>query len=158
MTPSFPIATDNIYKFTCLFGLALIITSIFSLVSTYTSSLDRKVRYAEIVIPLEANTQRNKAEEDLLQMHKKLLNVTKENEKTANTVIGSTLGIGIALSFFGAFAWYKKIQLRDDSLAKLQQDKLELELEKLRIEVKNLKTDQYHRRYQHHRSTLLRRR
>ncbi|WP_459949942.1 hypothetical protein [Denitratisoma sp. agr-D3] len=91
-------------------------------------------------------------------MHKKLLNVTKENEKTANTVIGSTLGIGIALSFFGAFAWYKKIQLRDDSLAKLQQDKLELELEKLRIEVKNLKTDQYHRRYQHHRSTLLRRR
>lgn len=135
MTPTFPIATDNIYKFTCLFGLALIIVSILSFVSMYTAALDRKVKYMEVIIPLEAKATRSKAEEDLLEMNKKLLDVTKSNEKSANFGVSVILGFGIALSVLGALRWYGKIQLRDDKLAQLQIEKLEAEISKLRAEV-----------------------
>jgi len=131
MTPSFPIATDNIYKFTCLFGLALIIVSIFSFVSMYTASLDRKVKFMEIIIPLEAMVQRSKADNDLLELNKNLLAVTKENETVANKGVGVILGAGILLNLLGVFLWYRKIQLRDDKLAQLQIMKLEAEVSKL---------------------------
>lgn len=135
MTPSLPIATDNIYKFTCLFGLALIIVSIFSFVSTYTAFLDRKVKYMEVIIPLEAKVQRNKADDDLLELNKKLLEIAQSNEKAANTGVSAILGIGITLSALGVFLWYVKIQLRDDKLAQLQIEKLEAEVSKLRAEI-----------------------
>ncbi len=140
MTPSLSIPTDNIYKFTCLFGLALIIVSIMSYVSLYTASLDRKVKYVEVIIPLEARAQRNKAEDDLLTMNKKLLEITGSNEKSANVGVGAVLGVGIVLSALGASRWYSQIQLRDDKLAKLQIEKLEAEVSKLRAETvpKNL--------------------
>lgn len=135
MTPSFPISTDNIYKFACLFGLALIIVSIFSFVSTYTASLDRKVKYMEIIIPLEAKTQRNKAEDDLLLLNKKLVEVAKSNEGAANAAISAVLSIGLILSAFGAYQWHVKIQLRDDQLAHLQMEKLAAEIAKIRREI-----------------------
>lgn len=134
MTPSLSIATDNIYKFTCLFGLALIIAAIFSFVSMYSTSLDRKVKYMEVIILLEAKEQRNKADEDLLEMNKKLLEVAKSNDKTGNTFASAVLGIGIVLSAYGALLWHRNIQLRDDKLAQLQIEKLELEVSKLRGE------------------------
>ena len=135
MTPSLPVATDNIYKFACLFGLALIVSSMFAFVSTYTTSLDRKIKYSEAIIPLEAKVQRTKAEDDLLSMNKKLIEVTKSNEDAAGIVIVVILLVGISLSIAGAQMWYSTIQKRDDRLAALQQEKLELEIEKLRSEL-----------------------
>lgn len=135
MTPSLSVATDNIYKFACLFGLALIISSIFAFVSTYTASLDRKIKYSETIIPLEAKAQRSKAEDDLLAMNKKLIEVTKSNEESAGIIIIVILAVGISLSVFGAHMWYSTIQKRDNRLAALQQEKLELEIEKLRSEL-----------------------
>lgn len=134
MTPSLSIATDNIYKFTCLFGLALIIVSILSFVSMYTASLDRKVKYMEVIIPLEGKVQRIKSEEDMLELNKKLLEVTQANEKTASAMVGIVISIGIILSVYGASRWYGQIQLRDDKLANLQIEKLEAEISKLRAE------------------------
>lgn len=135
MTPSLSVATDNIYKFACLFGLALIISSIFAFVSTYTASLDRKIKYSETIIPLEAKAQRTKAEDDLLAMNKKLIEVTKSNEEVAGIIIIVILAVGISLSIAGAQMWYSTIQKRDDRLAALQQEKLEIEIEKLRSEL-----------------------
>lgn len=134
MTPSLSVPTDNIYKFTSLFGLALIVVSIVSFVSIYTSSLDRKIRYAEIVIRVEAQPQRSKADDDLLALNKTLLGVTKENERLASSVIGAALCIGILLSAFGAHRWHHTVQQRDDKLALLQVEKLEAEIAKLKQE------------------------
>jgi hypothetical protein len=131
MTPSLPVATDNIYKFACLFGLALIVSSIFAFVSTYTSSLDRKIRYSETIIPLEAKAQRTKTEEDLLAMNRQLMQVTKSNEKFAASLIGVVLSLGVVLSAYGATQWHKVVQRRDDKLAELQVRKLEAEVAKL---------------------------
>ena len=135
MTPSLPIPTDNIYKFACIFGLALIMASIFSYVSTYLYSFDRKVKYMEVILPLEANAQRSKADNDLIEFNKKLIEVSMSNEGAAKYIISAALGIGIALSVVGALAWHEKIQKRDDILAQLQIDKLEAEVAKLRTEL-----------------------
>lgn len=137
MTPSsLPVPTDNIYKFACLFGLALIVSSVLAFVSTYTSSLDRKIRYSEIIIPLEAKAQRSKTEEDILDMNRKLIEVTKSNEKFAQSLIGGLLCLGIVLSAYGASQWYKVIQRRDDKFAALQQRKLEAEIAKLESDLR----------------------
>ncbi|HSI42835.1 MAG TPA: hypothetical protein VK949_00700 [Methylotenera sp.] len=139
MTPSLAIPTDNIYKFSCLFGLALIIVAVFSLVSTYTATLDRKVKYAEILIALESKEPRTKIENHVLELNTKLLEVTKANEKNIYFAIGLILGIGMLLSYYGAANWYKKVQLRDDRLVQLQLQKLEIEVEKLSLEIESAK-------------------
>lgn len=135
MTPSLPIATDNIYKFTCLFGLALIVVGIFSFVSVYSTSLEQSVKYTEIVIQLEAKDQRNKADNDLLELHKKLLDLTSSNRSAGMKFVSFVIGVGAALSLWGAYLWYRKIQVRDDKLAQLQLEKIELEVSKLRSEM-----------------------
>ena len=89
----------------------------------------------EVIIPLEANAQRSKADNDLIEFNKKLIEVSMSNEGAAKYLIAAVLGIGIALSVVGAYAWHEKIQKRDDKLAQLQIDKLEAEVMKLRTEL-----------------------
>lgn len=132
MTPSLSVATDNIYKFACLFGLALIISAIYAYVTVYTSSLDRQVKYAETVILLEAKTERSKSDNDLLALTTKLIEVTKANKEVAINFSLTVFVGGLVLSVLGALAWNRKIQQRDDRLAFLQLEKLELEVAKLR--------------------------
>ncbi|RZI82162.1 MAG: hypothetical protein EOP38_16920 [Rubrivivax sp.] len=134
MTPTVPVPTDNIFKFACMFGLALIVSCIFAFVSTYTAALDRKVKYSEALIPLEAKTQRTKAEDDMLVMNKKLIEVTKSNEKFSNGAIALVFAFGSLLSWYGASKWHSVIQRRDDRLVELQLEKLEAEIAKLRTE------------------------
>ena len=112
----------------------MIDSSIFSLVAIYTSSLDRKILYTQAIISLETKAQRNKADDDLLSMNAKLIEVTKSNEYFASTAVGVSLGISILLSLYGAIKWHREIQQRDDKLATLQLEKLEVEIEKLRSE------------------------
>ncbi len=136
MQPSIPVPTDNIYKFACLFGLALIVSAIFSYVNTYSSSLDRKIRYSEVVIPLEAKSERTKAEEQLLALNKKLLEVTRANENTTYGALFVVLASGVLLSIVGAARWSQVVQSRDDRLAELQIRKLAAEVAKLEADAR----------------------
>jgi hypothetical protein len=132
MFPNLSIATDNIYKFACLFGLAIILASIFSFVSVYNSSLDKKVSIAEKIMLLEAKESLSKYEESSLELNKKLLEVSGSNQKAAGIFISVVLGIGIYLSGYGAWEWTTKIQTRDDEIAKLQVEKLRAEINALK--------------------------
>lgn len=134
MQPSLSVPTDNIYKFSCLFGLVLIVSGLIAAVTTYTTSLDRKVAYAETVIMLESKSDRTKSEEETLSLKKRLIDVTKENEHYISSCLGVVVGFGMCLSGFGAFRWYKIIQRRDDLLAELQIQKLRAEIAKLKSE------------------------
>ena len=40
MNTTLPTATDNVYKFACVFGLALIVTAVLSITSAYNYLLD----------------------------------------------------------------------------------------------------------------------
>lgn len=134
MNPSLVIPTDNIAKFFGLFGLALVVVSVYAFVSTYTATLADKVRYSEAIIMLETKTPLSKAEENVLKLNKRLLEVTIKNSETANIAVGLLGGAGISISFLGLLSWYRRIQQRDDELAKLQIEKLKMEIAKLRSE------------------------
>ncbi|CAN7297747.1 hypothetical protein LJR260_001367 [Variovorax paradoxus] len=138
MQPSLPIPTDNIYKFACLFGLVLIVSAIFAFVTSYSSSLDRKVKHIEVMISLEAKEDRTKAENDLLAMHKRLIEVTKSNEDFTLVPIAAILVFGLSLSWYGANKWHQVIQKRDDAMVELQLRKLEAEVAKLEADAKKL--------------------
>jgi len=114
-----------------LFGLALIVSSIFAFIAAYSSALDQKVKYAERIIFLEAKEQRSKVEEETLVLTRKLVEVTEKNNSAANSAVGIVLSVGLFLSGFGALLWYTKIQPRDDKLAELQIAKLQAEIAKL---------------------------
>jgi hypothetical protein len=132
MFPNLSIATDNIYKFACLFGLALILASIFSFVSVYNFTLNKNISLSEAIIAIEAKKERTKEEEAKLELSNKLLNVAKSNQEVANKAISYVLGIGIFLTIYGAWFWKTKIQARDDLLANLQVEKLRAEINALK--------------------------
>lgn len=138
MPPSVPVPTDNIYKFSCLFGLALIVAGIFVFATSYNSALENKIRYLQVTIPLDAKIDRSKAESDTLSMYTKLIKVTKENEELLSGFVGGLIGVGIMFSFYGAVRWYKKVQARDDQLVDLQIRKLSAEVKKLEAELAKL--------------------
>jgi hypothetical protein len=134
LTPSIPVPTDNIYKFSALFGLVLIVSGVFSFSATYTLSLEKKIKYVEAMIVLEAKPSRTKLEDDTLALNRRLVEVTRSNEQTANYGLGVLIALGIVLSVYGALGWHKIIQPRDDEITRLQRDKLEAEIAKLRAE------------------------
>ena len=144
MTPSLNIPTDNVYKFACIFGLAMIIVSVFSFTTIYTASLERRIEYSRVIMQTEAKAQRDKNDENALKLNKTLLEVTKTNEAFANMVLGAVIGIGLALSGYASKSWYQKIQKRDEKVALLQIEKLEHEIKKLAAEIgkmEQLKSD-----------------
>lgn len=132
MNPSLPIPTDNIYKFSCLFGLTLIVASIFSFVAVYSSSLDKKMQYYQAVVMLEAKVGKTVEDNEILKLNKRILEVTRGNEGTANTFAGVVIALGVIVSLWGAGKWHSVIQLRDDRLAELQLEKLQAELDQLK--------------------------
>ncbi len=87
MAPSLPFPTDNIYKFACLFGLALIIASILAFASTYSAALDRKVKLAEVTLALESKDVKSKADEALIKLNTRLIDVEKSNENTVTSFV-----------------------------------------------------------------------
>lgn len=134
MTPSLIIPNDNIYKFACLFGLALIIVSIFAFVSVYTSSLDKIVKYSETITYLEAKAEPSKIDLDVVKMNRDLIALTNKNKDAGILASALPAGLGIFLSFYGAIKWYNVIQPRDDKIVSLQIAKLEAEIAKLKSE------------------------
>lgn len=134
MQPSLPVPTDNIYKFSCLFGLVLIVSAVIAIASVYSSSLDRKIVYVQAVIALDSKTERTKQEEESLKLNRLLIDVTKKNEDYVNIWLGVVIGFGLCLSGFGALQWHRTIQRRDDQLAELQIQKLQAEIAKIQAE------------------------
>lgn len=131
MNPSLSVSTDNIYKFAGLFGLALIITAVFSFVTVYTSTLSEKVRLADAIGALETKTEKSKEEELRLLIRMKELEVRKSNESNANIVLLVVFGGGLLCSLWGFDQWKGRVQKRDDQIADLQRRKLELEVQAL---------------------------
>ncbi len=67
---SLSVPTDNIYKFACLFGLALVVSSVFAWLGIYSGALDRKTQLHHALIPLEAKTVRTASEDQQLALNR----------------------------------------------------------------------------------------
>lgn len=106
----------------------------FAFVSMYNSSLEKKIWYLDVIAKLEAANTLSKVEERSLETARMLVKITQSNERFANYAIAIILSIGFLLSWYGAQKWHSIVQKRDDSIANLQVEKLELEVAKLRSE------------------------
>lgn len=136
MVPGLQIPTDNIYKFVCIFGLSLIISAIVGSISTYNSSLEKVVNVYHDIIVMESKIERNQYDEALLKLDHELIELTNNNLDGFNYLSLGVCAFGVALSWYGLTRWLRIIQTRDNKLADLQAQKLELEIEKLALEVK----------------------
>jgi hypothetical protein len=129
MTPSVPLPTENLYKFVCMLGLALVISCVAAHVVLHGSQLSQKVQLLTEIADLEAVKP---LPEQKLALKRQVLEVIVADEKTYRLALGVILGLGVVMIWAGGTKWYRDVQLRDDEVARLQLEKLTLEVEFLR--------------------------
>lgn len=123
-----PLPTDNIYKFYALFGLLLFIFGIGAIIALQRSTNDFLYRSAldlESVKAIAQPTPPDIAKRELLS---KLITVAKSDKDFLGNCLAAITAAGFWLAFYGFYKWHKNIQ-------PIQDEMLELQLEKLRREV-----------------------
>lgn len=144
MFPNLNPPTDNIYKFFCILGLILFISSFASIFYVSETSFNKEVKYIIDMQPIKYKTEHNIPltinETFKLENSQDLLSITKSETKIKIIVISIFSGFCLALFFWSLKIWYSKIQYRDDAIADFQKQKIEKELEKLNLEIQILKS------------------
>lgn len=130
--PNIPIATDNIYKFYALFGLALFLAGAFTFVYVHQSSNEVAYRTFIEIEALRADEHRSKLEDRRLAMLEQKQEVDVLDKKSYLEFIGVGIGISLGCMAIGFFIWQTKIQTQADRLQRLQLEKLALEIRALR--------------------------
>lgn len=117
MQPSIPVPTDNLYKFMALFGLVLVVSSLFGMVLTGRSAnaqiFDAARDYAQVDPEL---SPAKKAYADSLV---KKASIAAEDRDVLIMALIIPLTVGMLLSYSG-FARWKQIQPLHDELLRLQ--------------------------------------
>jgi hypothetical protein len=127
-------AGDNVYRFACACGLALVVAALLGFVFAHTAALERRASFVDAVVSLEAKEPRTKAEEELLEVNRRLLQVTSSDDAVVRAVLGVAAGAGLLLVLYGWVQWQRLVRPRDERFAALQMEKLQLELSMLRAE------------------------
>lgn len=120
MQPNIPLPTDNLYKFTALFGLVLVVSSIFGIVLTGRSAnnqiFDAAKEYA--LVDPELSPAKKAYAEALV----KKAAIASEDRDVLTKALAMPLTVGVLLSFWGFTRW-RKIQPLHDELLRLQVEK-----------------------------------
>jgi hypothetical protein len=127
-----PLPTDNIYKFYALFGLLLFIFS--GSGSIYTTNKTNELVF-QTAIDIEAIKQIERPSPvDLTRIAvlQRRQEIVLADAKAAQRACYSFLALGVLLMVIGFSIWQAKIQPVQDEIAELQ-------LEKLRLEVSQMK-------------------
>lgn len=132
MQDKLSIPTDNIYKFYAIFGLVLFVFSIASMI--YTNKNTNELIFSSAIEKenLLLTPNPTTVEKAKLLAIEKRLDISLKDKSFFNNALSIFVAIGTYLSFWGFMKWVKVIQPIQDETAKLQ-------LEKLRIEVNNMK-------------------
>jgi hypothetical protein len=132
MENKIPIPTDNIFKFYALFGLLLFIFSASSIIYVTRSANElvfQSVVEVEAIKQIQNPSPVDKAK---LQILEKRLEISASDKIFYIKGIGAITGISVVLMIWGFTKWHRDVQPIQDEMAQLQ-------LEKLRHEVKQLK-------------------
>lgn len=128
-----PLPTDNIYKFYALFGLLLFIFS-FGL-SVYVSKTTNKLLFQTLIdqetlkqLPNPSSVEKTK--EQVLQRR---IEIAVQDRNFDTRALGAVGGIAFCVMVYGFWKWHREVQPVQDKIAELQ-------LEKLRLEVSQMKT------------------
>jgi hypothetical protein len=135
MTPSIPIATDNIYKFLALFGLVMFISDLWALAYFvgkyneigYENYLELEVLKAKGTLSSEEKVKRFVLEE--------VAKIIKRDWRILGSLLIACAIIGFFLSALGYYSWFKKVQPKQDELLNLQIEKMKYEIQVLNKEL-----------------------
>lgn len=129
-----PIPTDNIYKFYALFGLALLITSVFAFLSVYNSHRAMAYEIYQEVELLKKIAEPTNEQSIRLEILISKSEIDAKNKKFYMSVVGLMFGLSLSLMFIGFLAWHLKIQPLQDKLKERELEKIELEIKLLKQE------------------------
>lgn len=127
-----PLPTDNIYKFYALFGLLLFIFGIGATIAQTKVTNDFMVKSFIELEALKAIEKPNSVESFRRSVTERMIAIEKSDKEFFKWGLAVIAGIGFFLMIFGFGRWHSRIQPMQDEL-------LQLQLEKLRREVAGLK-------------------
>lgn len=129
MEPKLPLPTDSLYKFSALFGLALIIAGMVLFVMNLNTGNARIKLNAEAYYALsEDDPYKNEKQE----MFKNRIETARSDQRYYGYAVGVIIATGVLLSFAGFSIWRKKVQPIQLEMLELEKEKLELEVAMLR--------------------------
>ena len=130
MESPIPLPTDNIYKFYALFGLSLFIffagASIYNEHATNDTILQTIIENAAIT---DTNSPEAAGRKEVLE---KRYELAVGGRKEIDKLLTAGVFLGTALVILGFASWQFITQPVQDEIAKLQRDKLRIEVEQLR--------------------------
>lgn len=126
MVPSLPVPTDNLWKFSALFGLALIVSSITGI--TYVHQSTNELIYASVVdrARLEMLQQADPVARSKIAVIDKKLEIAASDKPVLSFALTALLSAGLVISGWGFYNWWR-YQPIQDRLLELQIAKAERE-------------------------------
>jgi hypothetical protein len=140
MTPSMPVATDNIYKFAALFGLALLISVI--LVGTYVPDKYGEPAFNDALELKILQSKDNLSKEETIKKTLLEEKVRLFDGFARQIIYGAAVFmlIGAFLLVWGGIAWWWKVQPKQDELLNLQIEKMKREIQVLEKQLEKKET------------------
>jgi hypothetical protein len=131
MLPSVLIATDNIYKFTALFGLVVMISSAFALLYLVKVNYEFGVENINEYELLKVKGNLSQAESIRKDALEQILRLRTFGTKAFAYSLDFLFVAGALICFFGFYGWHKKVQPKQDELLDLQIEKMKREIQVL---------------------------
>lgn len=136
MESRIPIPTDNIFKFYALFGLLIVVFfmgSVFYINNTSNAVVYDSLPELEGLKQLSTPTRTDQVRIALLE---RKLEINQSDKNVLLYIAGGFLTLGGLLTGYGFLQWHRKIQPLQDRRAKVELEIAELQLAKLRNEMK----------------------
>jgi hypothetical protein len=135
MESRIPVPTDNIFKFSALFGLLLFVFACGSLLymnATSNATIMVSIPELEALKELADPSRSDKAKIAILE---RKIEITKTDRNFYSIAIGGLLLVAVVAMVYGFQRWHSQIQPVLDETAKVQLEIAKLQLDKLQREL-----------------------
>lgn len=129
MDSKIPLPTDNIYKFLATFGLVLMVSALTLLIYTYQATNDVVFKNASAIYDLESSDRSDDDKERRAKLLTREVEVAVSNRNIGKWFFSGLFVLGLMASVIGFGRWYMYVQPEYDRALKLQNEKLELEVQ-----------------------------
>lgn len=143
MQSKVPLPTDNIYKFYALFGLLLLIASFYLFMSNYNDHRTRQHNRLIEISKLEAIGSLSKEQASLKELLNVQEKIDQENRKYYSKWISFFIALSIILIGYGFLMWQFIVQPKQDKLLELNTEKLEIELKILKKQYTSIRSSRF---------------
>jgi hypothetical protein len=139
MQPSIPVPTDNIYKFICLFGLAVLVGSMLGSVYYISNSNELFMKRDLELTALNAKENLSPVEikqKAHLEQHVEAIQLDR---KISTRLFVACMLVSFFVAAGGFLGWFIKVQPKQDELINLQIEKMRYEIQGLEKQLREKK-------------------